>query len=80
MPFGADFLGLTDDYMASVYEQIFILMKHSNWSFIEAYNLPVGLRFWFFERIVKHFEDEKAYDKVFENPINYRFFILYYLQ
>tara|TARA_Y100000592_G_scaffold99717_1_gene176842 strand:- start:9930 stop:10100 length:171 start_codon:yes stop_codon:yes gene_type:complete len=50
--------------MSSVYEQIFILMKHSNWSFIEAYNLPVGLRFWFFERIVKHFEDEK---KAYEN-------------
>mgnify|MGYP001198745893 CR=1 FL=1 len=61
---GQTFFGLTDNYMASVYEQIFVLMKHSNWSFIEAYNLPVGLRFWFFERIVKHFEDEK---KAYEN-------------
>jgi len=35
-------------------------MKYSGgWSFAEAYNLPIGLRNWFFERLVKQLEDEK---------------------
>jgi hypothetical protein len=34
-------------------------MKHmGGWSFIECYNLPVGLRNWFFNRLIKHFEQE----------------------
>jgi len=53
------FFGLTNKYMESVYEQIFNLMHHGNWSFSEAYSLPVGLRFWFFNRMVKQFEEEK---------------------
>jgi len=28
------------------------------WSFIEVYNLPVGLRKWFFDRMVKLYEEE----------------------
>jgi len=36
-------------------------MKYSGgWSFTESYNLPIGLRNWFFERLVKQLEDEKA--------------------
>lgn len=53
------FFGLTDEYMASVYEEFFILKHHGGWSFIEAYNLPVALRRWFVERLAKHFEDEE---------------------
>jgi hypothetical protein len=34
------------------------MMYHGNWSLAEAYNLPVGLRKWFFERLVKQKEDE----------------------
>jgi len=45
--------------MASVYEQFFLLKHHGGWSFIEAYNLPVGLRVWFLNRLVKQFEEEK---------------------
>jgi hypothetical protein len=34
-------------------------MKHlGGWSFIELYNLPVGLRNWFFKRTIKHLEEE----------------------
>ena len=58
---GPTFFGLTDDYMEQVYEQIFNLIQHGNWSFSEAYSLPVGLRFWFFNRMVKHFEDKKKF-------------------
>lgn len=50
--------------MESVYEQFFALKHHGGWSLTEAYNLPVGLRNWFVERLKKQFEDEKkAYDK-----------------
>jgi hypothetical protein len=54
------FFGLTDDYTKSVYEQFFILKHFGGWSFIEAYNLPIGLRQWFVERVIKQYEDEKA--------------------
>lgn len=53
------FFGLTDKYMAAVYEQFFVLKYHGGWSFMEAYNLPIGLRNWFVQRIQKQFEDEK---------------------
>ena len=46
--------------MENVYEQFFYLKHHGGWSFIEAYNLPVRLRNWFVERLIKQFEDEKA--------------------
>ena len=63
-PSGRTFFGLTDNYMESVYEQFFVLKHHGGWSLTEAYNLPVGLRNWFVERLKKQFEDEKkAYDK-----------------
>ena len=40
-------------------------MKHyGGWSFTEVYNLPVGLRNWFYERLVKQYEEEnKAAEK-----------------
>ena len=58
---GQTFFGLTDNYMEQVYEQVFNLIQHGNWSFSEAYSLPVGLRYWFFNRMVKHFEDKKKH-------------------
>ena len=58
------FFGLTPDYMEAVYEQFFQLKHHGGWSFIELYNLPVGLRTWWMQRLKKHYDDEKAeYDK-----------------
>jgi hypothetical protein len=45
--------------MEGVYEQFFVLKHHGGWSFIEAYNLPIGLRNWFVQRLAKHFEKEK---------------------
>ncbi len=36
---------------------------YGGWSFIEAYNLPVGLRDWFFERLLKQKEDEQESNK-----------------
>lgn len=36
-----------------------MLKYHGGWSFTEAYNLPVTIREWFLQRLVKQFEDEK---------------------
>tara|TARA_Y100000034_G_scaffold109306_1_gene140492 strand:+ start:819 stop:1064 length:246 start_codon:yes stop_codon:yes gene_type:complete len=45
--------------MESVYEQFFFLKYSGGWSFSEAYNLPVGLRKWFVERLIKQLQAEK---------------------
>jgi hypothetical protein len=34
------------------------MKMHGGWSFIEAYNLPIKLRIWFFNRLQKHIADE----------------------
>lgn len=44
--------------MEKVYEAFFFLKYHGGWSFIEAYNLPVGLRNWFVERLSKQLKSE----------------------
>jgi len=53
------FFGLTDEYIENIYEQFFYLKYAGGWSFIEAYNLPVGLRKWFVTRLTKQLEAEK---------------------
>ena len=44
--------------MESVYEQFFYMKYYGGWSFIEAYNLPIGLRTWFIERLAKQKKEE----------------------
>ena len=57
--FRRTFFGLTDEYMTNIYEQFFFLKYSGGWSFTEAYNLPVGLRNWFVERLLKQLEVER---------------------
>ena len=57
------FFGLDEEYMETVYEQFFILKYHGGWSFIEAYNLPVGLRLWFLRKLKEQFELENEATK-----------------
>ena len=45
--------------MESVYEEFFVLKYHGGWSFIEAYNLPIGLRRWFLAKLKEQFDLEK---------------------
>tara|TARA_R100000005_G_C4839372_1_gene111621 strand:+ start:350 stop:511 length:162 start_codon:yes stop_codon:yes gene_type:complete len=45
--------------MENVYEQFFLLKHHGGWSLSELYNLPIGLRGWWFKRTVEEFEKEK---------------------
>mgnify|MGYP005810951287 CR=1 FL=1 len=57
-PLQPTFFGLNDNYMKDVYEQFFVLKYHGGWSFTEAYSLPIGLRVWFVERLIKQKTDE----------------------
>ena len=52
------FFGLDDKYIESVYEEFFILKYHGGWSYVEAYNLPIPIRRWFLEKLVKQMEME----------------------
>tara|TARA_R100000388_G_scaffold24217_1_gene18503 strand:+ start:3213 stop:3356 length:144 start_codon:yes stop_codon:yes gene_type:complete len=46
---------------------MFVLKMHGNWSFLEAYNLPIKIRRWFIKRLVKHFDEKnKAAQKAFK--------------
>jgi len=44
--------------MEMVYEQFFSLKYYGGWSLFEAYNLPIQLRKWFVERLIKQLEME----------------------
>tara|TARA_R100000152_G_C6683286_1_gene116619 strand:+ start:58 stop:303 length:246 start_codon:yes stop_codon:yes gene_type:complete len=44
--------------MENVYETFFFLKYYGGWSFFEAYNLPVGLRKWFADRLAKQLQKE----------------------
>ena len=52
------FFGVNNDYIQSVYEELFLLKYHGGWSFFEAYNLPITIRRWFLKRLTKQLEDE----------------------
>tara|TARA_R110002110_G_scaffold291235_1_gene505218 strand:+ start:426 stop:677 length:252 start_codon:yes stop_codon:yes gene_type:complete len=45
--------------MEMVYEAFFFLKYAGSWSLAEAYNLPVGLRTWFVQRLIKQLESEQ---------------------
>ncbi len=49
------------------FQEFFMLKYHGGWSFTEVYNLPVQIRRWFLERLIKQKEDEK---KAIEEQIN----------
>jgi hypothetical protein len=57
------FFGLDNRYIEDVYEQFFFLSYHGNWSFQEAYNLPIPIRRWFVGRLVKQKELERGPEK-----------------
>jgi hypothetical protein len=44
--------------MEGVYEHFFYMKYYSGWSFIEFYNLPIGLRNWFVKRLSDQREKE----------------------
>lgn len=52
------FFGLNDKYQEQIYETFFLMKYHGGWSFIEAYNLPIGLRNWFVKRLADQKQSE----------------------
>mgnify|MGYP003141654750 CR=1 FL=1 len=52
------------EYMENIYEQFFFLKYSGGWSLTESYNLPIGLRKWFVERLLKQI---KAENEAIEN-------------
>ena len=52
------FFGLTPEYMKDVYEQFFYMKYYSNWTLTEMYNLPVGLRRWYFDKLLEQKQKE----------------------
>jgi len=58
------FFGLDSEYIQSVYEELFLLKYHGNWSFMEAYNLPITIRRWFLQRLADQIKKEN--DKIEE--------------
>jgi hypothetical protein len=52
------FFGLNSKYIESVYEEFFILKYYGGWSFIESYNLPVKIRRWFLQRLIREKRQE----------------------
>ena len=57
-PLQPTFFGLSNEYSESVYEQFFALKYYGGWSFTEAYNLPIRLREWFVQRLVRQKQEE----------------------
>ena len=57
------FIGLTNEYIQNVYEQFFYMKYYSNWSLVELYNLPVGLRKWYFDKLLEQKEKEVEAEK-----------------
>ena len=53
------FFGLNSKYMEGVYEQFFFLKHRGHWSFAEAYALPIQIRDWFVQRLIKQLKDEQ---------------------
>ena len=51
--------GLTSNYQELLYEELFILKYHGGYSLFESYSIPVGLRKWLIERLIKQKETEK---------------------
>ena len=56
--FRRNFFGLSHEYVQSVYEQFFYMKYYGGWSLFELYNLPIGLRNWYFKKLISHKEQE----------------------
>ena len=52
------FFGLSEQNKEYIYEEIFQLHYYGNWSFQEAYSLPVQVRKWFIGRLIKEKQAE----------------------
>ena len=52
------FFGLTFENKDIILEQIFLLMQHLGFSYLDAYRLPIWKRNWFLGRIRQNIEQQ----------------------
>lgn len=52
------FFGLSSEYQQSIYEIFFYLKYFGGFSLFESYNLPVGLRKWFIDKLMNQLKEE----------------------
>lgn len=45
---------INSEYINAIYELLFVMIQHGNWSMGEAHCLPIALRNWFYEKIINH--------------------------
>ena len=64
------FFGLTPENRDVILEQIFVLMQHLNFSYRDAYILPVWQRSWFIGRLKQNMEKQKEMLNVQQNSRN----------
>lgn len=64
------FFGLTPENRDVVLEQIFILMQHLNFSYRDAYFLPVWQRSWFIGRLKENIEKQKEMQNMQQSSRN----------
>jgi len=57
------FFGLTVTHKEAVLDQIFALMYHVGFSYVEAYNIPVWQRIWFIKRLNKEIREANERSK-----------------
>jgi len=52
------FFGLSSEYQQNIYEVFFYLKYFGGFSLFESYNLPVGLRKWFIDKLMNQLKEE----------------------
>lgn len=53
------FFGLTPENKTIILEQLYVLIKHANFSYLDAYKLPVWKRTWFIYKLKEENDKEK---------------------
>ena len=64
------FFGLTPENRDVVLEQIFVLMQHLNFSYRDAYLLPVWQRSWFIGKLKQTLEKQNEMQNMQQNNRN----------
>ena len=53
------FFGLTPENKTIILEQLYVLIKHANFTYLDAYKLPVWKRLWFIYKLKEENEKEQ---------------------
>lgn len=60
------FFGLTPENKTIILEQLYVLIKHANFTYLDAYKLPVWKRLWFIFKLKE--ENEKESESIKNRP------------